>query len=570
MREMKEEIKVFCENNHTYYECKPGTPLSDLLAQTGCEYELPVLAAIVDNQLKELSFKIYVPHIIRFIDYTHRDGQRCYNRSIIFVLQKTVAELFPQYSLVIDYNMQNGMYGELRELEPEEDGSPRVVSLSEEEIDAIRSRMQQLIDADLPFTREKIPTGEAVEIFKAQNKPEKAMLHKLRGRFFTTVYYLDGYPDHFYGPLTPGTGALTCFSFESFSRGFLINTPPITKPYEIVRIPYQYKLFDVFKENSDWCSILGVKGVGALNQAIIGGRSTELIQIAEGLHERKYAAIADEIFKRRQGVKLILISGPSSSGKTTTSKRVALQSRVLGLNPVIIEMDNYFKDRDQTPRDEDGNYDFEVLGALDVDFLNHQLNQLFEGEAIELPKFDFASGKRVMRGENLKLGEKDILIMEGIHALNPKLTEHLSPEKCFRIYASALTSLSLDENNNISTSDNRLIRRLVRDGRYRGISPEETILRWPSVRRGEINNIFPFQENADMMFNSALIYELPVLKYYAEPMLRRISPNSPASTESIRLLKFLSYIQEMQPTEIESIPPTSVIREFIGGSSFSY
>ncbi|MCK9304568.1 MAG: nucleoside kinase [Bacteroidales bacterium] len=567
---MKEEINVYCDNLNCSFGCKPGTTLSELLSRSGYKPELPVLAAIVDNQLKELSFKIYIPHIVRFIDYTHSDGQRCYNRSIIFVLQKVAAELFPQYSLIIDYNMQNGMYGELRELEPEEDGSPKVVNLSEKEIDAIRNRMQQIIDADLPFTREKIPTGEAVEIFKSQNKPEKATLHKLRGRFFTTVYYLDGYADHFYGPLTESTAALKSFRFESFSRGFLINTPPITKPYEIVKVPYQYKLFDVFKENSDWCSILGVKGVGALNQAILNERSVELIQIAEGLHERKYAAIADEIFKRREGVKLILISGPSSSGKTTTSKRVALQSRVLGLNPVIIEMDNYFKDREETPRDKDGNYDFEVLGALDADFLNHQLNQLFEGERVELPKFDFATGKRVMRGDTLKLGEKDILIMEGIHALNPRLTEHLSPQKCYRIYASALTSLSLDENNNISTSDNRLIRRLVRDGHYRGISPEATILRWPSVRRGEINNIFPFQENADIMFNSALIYELPVLKYFAEPMLRRIPPDSPASTESIRLLKFLSYINEMQPSEFERIPPTSVLREFIGGSSFSY
>jgi uridine kinase len=570
MKDMKEEIKVYCENINSSVDCKPGTTLSELLVQTGFRQDLPILAAIVDNQLKELSFKIYIPHIIRFIDYTHRDGQRCYNRSIIFVLQKALAELYPQYSLVIDYNMQNGMYGELRELDPEEDGSPKVVTLSEKEIDAIREKMRKLIDADLPFIREKIPTDEAVEIFKSQNKPEKAMLHKLRGKFFTTVYFLDGYPDHFYGPLTESTGVLKCFNFESFSRGFLINTPPITRPCEIIKVPYQYKLFDVFKENSDWCSILGVKGVGALNQAIMNGKTRELIQVAEGLHERKYAAIADEIFKRRQGIKLILISGPSSSGKTTTSKRVALQTRVLGLNPVIIEMDNYFVDRDKTPKDAEGNYDFEVLEALDVEFLNQQLNRLFEGERVQLPKFDFASGKRYMNGETLALGDKDILIMEGIHALNPKLTEHLAPEKCFRIYASALTSLSLDENNNISTSDNRLIRRIVRDSNFRGVSPEGTILRWPSVRRGEINNIFPFQENADIMFNSALIYELPALKYYAEPVLRRIPPNSPASTESIRLLKFLSYIQELQPSEIAYIPPTSVMREFIGGSSFKY
>ncbi len=563
-------INVYCENLKQSFECEPGTTLSELLVQTGLSLEWPVLAAVVDNQLKELGFNIYISHTIRFIDYSHPDGYRTYIRSLNFILQKVVAEIYPQYSLIIDYNLQNGMYGELRELEPDEDNSPRVVSLSEEEILEIKKRMQLLIDADLPFTRQKVRTDEAVAIFKSQNKPEKAFLHEQRGKFFTTIYYLDGYADHFYGPLLESTGKLTTFDFESFSRGFLIITPPITKPYEIVKTPYQYKLFDVFKEYSDWCSILGVKGVASLNQAILEDRARSLIQIAEGLHERKYAAIADEIFKRREKVKLVLIAGPSSSGKTTTSKRVALQTRVLGLNPVIIELDNYFIDREFTPKDSDGNYDFEVLEALDIEFLNSQLNDLIQGKTISLPRFDFALGKRTFLGETLTMGEKDILIMEGIHALNPNLTKHLPRDTMFKIYASALTSLSLDENNNISSSDNRLIRRIVRDGFFRGVSPESTILRWPSVRRGEINNIFPHQENADIMFNSALIYELPLLKYYAEPSLRRIAPNSPASTESIRLLKFFSYIQELQPSEIALVPPTSVMREFIGGSSFRY
>lgn len=407
-------------------------------------------------------------------------------------------------------------------------------------------------------------------MFRRNNRPEKALLHELRGKFFTTVYFLDGYPDHFYGPLVESTGALTVWDIEFFSRGFLIKTPPVTKPYQLVKSPYQYKLFDVFKEYSDWCSILGVSGVGVLNNVIQSGRARDLIQIAEGLHERKYAAIADEIYKRRDKVKLVLIAGPSSSGKTTTSKRVALQARVLGLNPVVIEMDNYFVDREKTPRDSDGNYDFESLGAMDTEFLNQQLNDLFDGKTIELPKFDFAVGQRTFNGHKLTLGEKDILIMEGIHGLNPALTDHIPQERIFRIYASALTSLSLDENNNISTSDSRLIRRMVRDNHFRGMKPEDTILRWPSVRRGEITNIFPYQEHADIMFNSALIYELPLLKYYAEPLLRRIPANSPASTESIRLLKFLSYITELQPSEISIIPPTSVMREFIGGSSFEY
>ncbi len=563
-------IKVFCENTNTTLECEPGTRLSDLLVKTGYVPDYPVLAAIVDNQLKELSYEIYVPNHIRFIDYSHPDGQRTYIRSLNFVVQKAAADIFPQYSLVIDYNLQNGMYAELRDLERDDDGTPKEIPLGEKDIEAITKRVKELIDEDLPFTRHKIRTEEAVKMFRRNNRPEKALLHELRGKFFTTVYFLDGYPDHFYGPLVESTGALTVWDIEFFSRGFLIKTPPVTKPYQLVKSPYQYKLFDVFKEYSDWCSILGVSGVGVLNNVIQSGRARDLIQIAEGLHERKYAAIADEIYKRRDKVKLVLIAGPSSSGKTTTSKRVALQARVLGLNPVVIEMDNYFVDREKTPRDSDGNYDFESLGAMDTEFLNQQLNDLFDGKTIELPKFDFAVGQRTFNGHKLTLGEKDILIMEGIHGLNPALTDHIPQERIFRIYASALTSLSLDENNNISTSDSRLIRRMVRDNHFRGMKPEDTILRWPSVRRGEITNIFPYQENADIMFNSALIYELPLLKYYAEPLLRRIPANSPASTESIRLLKFLSYITELQPSEISIIPPTSVMREFIGGSSFEY
>lgn len=563
-------IKVYCENINSIIDCEPGTTLSELLERTGYIPDQPVLAAIVDNQLKELSFQIYVENNIRFIDYSHTDGQRTYSRSLNFIVQKAVADLYPQYSLVIDYNLQNGMYAEIRDLQRDEDGTPKEIPLSDEEVKALKYRVQQIINADLPFTRHKIKTEEAIKMFRQNRRPEKALLHELRGKFFTTVYFLDGYPDHYYGPLVPSTGVIQAWDLDFFSRGFLIRTPNPSNPDKIVKTPYQYKLFDVFKEYSNWCSILGVSRVGALNSAIKMGKARELIQISEGLHERKYAAIADEIYKRRDKVKLVLIAGPSSSGKTTTSKRVALQAKVLGLNPVVIEMDNYFVDRERTPRDKDGNFDFESLGAMDTEFLNQQLNELFEGKTIELPKFDFAQGKRVFPGDKLTLGEKDILIMEGIHGLNPALTNHIPADRVYKIYASALTSLSLDENNNISTSDSRLIRRMVRDSQYRGASPEATILRWPSVRRGEISNIFPFQENADIMFNSALIYELPLLKYFAEPLLRRIPANSPASTESMRLLKFLSYIVELQPSEMTNIPPTSVMREFIGGSSFIY
>ena len=563
-------IKIYSENLGKIVECKAGTTLKELSDNSGIRLKWPVIAAVVNNQLKELGYKLYNAKNVRFIDYTHPDGARTYVRSLNFVLQKAVSELYPQYSLTIEYNMQNGVYAEIREFEPGEDGSPVVIALSEEEIGIIKNRMAEIIEADYPITREKIPTEEAVALFRANNRPQKALLHELRGKFFCSVYYLNGYGDHFYGPMVHSTGMLTSWNLVSFSRGLLLSSPSGENPAEVVKKPYQYNLFDVFKEYSDWCNILGVRGVGSLNEAIMKGKGKELIQIAEALHEKKYAQIADEIYKDRNRIKLVLIAGPSSSGKTSTSKRVALQTKVMGLNPVIIEMDNYFVDREKTPRDSSGNFDFESLRAVDTDFLNEQINALFNGETIELPKFDFAQGKRIFQGERLSLGEKDILIMEGIHALNPELSEHIDQEKIFKIYASALTSMSLDENNNISTSDCRLIRRIVRDGSYRGVSPEDTILRWPSVRRGEVNNIFPYQENADIMFNSALIYELPLLKYYAEPLLRRIPASSPASTESIRLLKFLSYIQQLQPAEIACVPPTSIIREFIGGSSFIY
>lgn len=564
-------INVFCENLSETVYCKPGTTLKELAIEANVKTEWPILAAIVDNQLKELSFPIYNSHNIEFIDYSNGDGARCYTRSLSFILQKAASELFPNYNLIIDYNLQSGLYAELRVREKSGvNGTPEPIELSSQHLSKLKRRMEQLVEADLPFTKEKIRSEVAVEMFKANGREEKALLHKLKGKFFTTVYYLDGYADHYYGPLVYSTGVLTIFDLEPFAYGFMLKYPSITAPYELSKTPYQDKLFDVFKEYSNWCNVLGVRGVGSINRAILDGRAEELIQLSEALHDRKYASIADQLFKRRESLKLVLIAGPSSSGKTSTSKRIALQARVLGMNPVIIEMDNYFVNREQTPVDADGNYDFEVLEAMDMDFLTLQLNQLFDGEEVELPKFDFTQGKRIFNGTKLKLKENDILIMEGIHGLNPRFTSHFKAEKIYKIYASALTSLSLDENNSISTSDVRLLRRMVRDWSFRGMTPEDTLMRWASVRRGEINNIFPYQENADIMFNSALLYELPMLKYYAEPLLRRIAPNSPASVESLRLLKFLSYIKELQPSEIAHIPPTSIMREFIGGSSFSY
>ena len=346
-----------------------------------------------------------------------------------------------------------------------------------------------------------------------------------------------------------------------------LQLPTMNDFNKVMPIRRQTKIAATLKNYSNWCSIIGIRSIGTLNQAIKAGKAVDLINLAEALHEREYARIADMIYENRGTRKIVMIAGPSSSGKTSSSLRLALQCKVLGLTPKVIELDNYFVDRDKTPKDENGDFDFESLYAMDLEFLNSQLNQLLAGEEVEIPKYNFKTGSRTFEGNRIRLEENDILILEGIHALNPEMTSAVDDSKIFRVYASALTSLNIDENNNISTSENRLLRRMVRDNRTRGICPEDTILRWPSVRRGESRNIFPFQENADAIFNSALIFELPLLKYYAEPLLRRISPNSPAYPEASRLLKFLDYIIALQPNEIQAIPPTSIMREFIGGQT---
>ena len=439
--------------------------------------------------------------------------------------------------------------------------------MTDEELERIEARMRELIAADLPFGKTMLSREECCRIFEANHQTEKVDLFRSTGRFNYNVYSLDGQQDTFYGPLVPSTGMLNIFAITGFNEGFCLQYPMDGCPDRVLPMKRQSKLATALKEHSDWCSVMGVRGVGKLNQAILSGKVVDLINLSEALHERKYASIADQIYARRGSVKIVFIAGPSSSGKTSTSKRLALQCRILGLNPRVIELDNYFVERELTPRDETGAYDFESLGAMDLELLGRQLNDLLAGKEVEIPRFDFKEGKKYFEGNMMQLQEKDILIMEGIHALNPAMIPGVDPSKVFRVYASALTSLAIDENNNISTSDNRLLRRMIRDNRTRGIIPEETIMRWQSVRRGENRNIFPFQENADALFNSAHIFELPVLKYYAEPLLRRIAPSSPAFTEASRLLKFLGYIVALSPAEIAAIPPTSILREFISGQT---
>ena len=560
---MMENISVYIENTSEQVAVPMGTTLKEISESVGGN----ILAALVDNKLKSLDYKVINPHNVRFIDYGHPDGRRTYIRSLCFVLQKVVHEMFPDKVLAIDYALPSGLYCEIRERKVLEDGRPHVYFVTDAELEAIQARMKEIVAADLPFTKKMMAMDDAAELFEANGQREKARLLKTLGRFHYNVYWLDGLADTFYGPLTTSTGCLTTFDISGFNDGFCLQYPMDGDPGRVLPMKRQSKLATALKEHSDWCSVMGVKGVGTLNRKVLSGDIVDLINLSEALHERKYADIADQIYARRGSVKIVFIAGPSSSGKTSTSKRLAIQCRILGLNPKVIELDNYFVDREFTPRDEKGEYDFEALGAMDLDFLGKQLNELLEGREVEIPRFDFKEGRRYFNGDMMQLHEKDILIMEGIHALNPAMIPGVDSSKVFRVYASALTSLSIDENNNISTSDNRMLRRMIRDNRTRGVIPEETIMRWQSVRRGENRNIFPFQENADAVFNSAHIFELPVLKYYAEPLLRRISPNSPAYTEASRMLKFLDYIVALSPEEIAAIPPTSILREFISGQS---
>lgn len=572
MNNTADKFEVLLVNDGRRYELPLFEKLGDFSRQvcpvvkddrTGVAY--PVLAALVDHKLKELDFKLAMTHEVEFIGYNHPDGRRTYLRSLCFVLQNAVRELFPDKVLVIDHSLPSGLYCKVIETRKQEDGRCRTLALTQEQLASIKSRMQEIVSADMPFRKEKIDAVTAEKMFEENNQPEKAELQKSLGKFICSVYFLDGHADTFHGPLLPSTGYLKVFDLLPFAEGFCLQFPSEGDFSKVIPVKTQSKIAATLAEYSDWCSIIRINGIGALNKAISEGHAVELINLSEALHERKYAAIADQIYERRGQVKAVFIAGPSSSGKTSSSLRIALQCRVLGLVPKVIELDNYFVDREHTPKDSEGNYDFEALEAMDLKLLNSQLNDLFAGKEVELPKFDFKAGRSMPSGKRISLGEKEILIMEGIHALDPAMVPDVDNSKIFRVYASALTSLNVDENNNISTSDNRLLRRMVRDNRVRGITPEETITRWYSVRRGENCNIFPFQENADAAFNSALIYELPMLKYYAEPLLRRIAPSSPAYTEAVRLLKFLDYIVALSPDEIYAIPPTSIMREFIGG-----
>ena len=555
-----ETITIFCVNDGRDYELEQGQPLSAVAPKTVVDIrsgrEFPVLAALVDHELRQLDFPVLYPHRVEFIGLNHTEGRRVYIRSLSFLAQAAARQLFPDRKFKINHSLPSGYYCKFR--------GERI---TDEQILAIRERMREMVAKDLPFTSRRILSSEAMEIFQNQNQPLKAGLIKSLGQYFTTVYYLDGVVDNFYGPLAPSTGYLKVFDLMPYHHGFCLQYPQEGDESHTIPRQKQIKLTNTLKDYGYWCKTTGVVSVGALNNMLMEGKAVELINLCEARQERGYAAIADKIYADRDRIKIVFLAGPSSSGKTSSSLRVAQQCKVLGLNPKVIELDNYFVERERTPLDEFGHYDFEALEAMDLELLGTHLNTLLDGGEVELPRYDFKQGRPFFEGKMMHLEQNDILVMEGIHALDPAMVPSVDQSRIFRIYASALTSLKLDENCCISTTDNRLLRRMIRDNRVRGISPEDTILRWPSVRRGEGKYIFTFQENADAQFNSALLYELPMLRYYAEPLLRRILPSSPAYAEAVRLLKFLSYIVPLQPAEIAAIPPTSILREFIGGQT---
>lgn len=515
-----------------------------------------VVSAKVNNRVEGLNFKVYHNKDVEFLDISSESGLRTYVRSLCFVLCKAVADVFPEGQILLEHPVSKGYYCNLR--------IGREATL--DDVTRIKRRMEEIIAADLPFHRIERHTEDAIHLFEEKGMTDKVNLLRTTGRLYTNYYTLDGFVDYYYGSLLPSTGHLHLFDLVKYYDGLLLRFPDKNNPAVLGEMVKQEKMLDVFKENRRWQEIMNVSTVGDFNQAIQAGHATDLINVSEALQEKRIARIADDICARHD-VKVVLIAGPSSSGKTTFSKRLSVQLMANGKHPYPISLDNYFVDRIHTPRDEKGDYDYESLHALDLDLFNEHIQALIRGERIELPRFNFTTGSREYKGDYLQLKDNMILILEGIHALNPELTPHIAEANKYRIYVSALTTISLDNHNYIPTTDNRLLRRIIRDYNYRGYSAEETILRWPSVRAGEAKWIFPYQENADAMFNSALLFELSVLKSHVEPVLYQVPESSPAYSEAYRLRRFLEYFI---PVPDRDLPPTSLLREFLGGSSFTY
>lgn len=553
---MKQVIQIRCKNNKKSQKVEIGSTLFDIFSAFDLKMTHGPVSARVNNKVEGMHYRVYNSKDVEFLDMTSSSGSRAYTRTLFFVLCKAVQDIYPATDVVIDIPVSNGFYVDIRL------GRPVV----DEDVNIIRRRMQEIIDARMPIRRFTMPTEEAVALFQEKGDVEKVKLLKTSGSIYTTYYKIGDYVDYYYGTLLTNTSQLYLFGLEKYYDGMLLRIPSLKNPDVLGEMTRQDKMFEIFKEHHRWQSILGIRTVGDFNQAIDANHATDIINISEALQEKKIAKIAEEIASRK-GVKLVLLAGPSSSGKTTSCKRLSIQLAVNGLKPLQISLDDYFVDREKTPKDASGEYDYESIYALDLDLINEQFNALFRGEEVELPKYDFQSGKSKKSGNKLKMNDNNVLVVEGIHALNPELTAHIPQEQIFRVYASALTTILLDNHNYIPTTDNRLLRRIIRDYKYRGVSAQETIHRWPSVRAGENKWIFPFQENADAMLNTAMLYELAVIKMQAEPLLQQVPENCEEYAEAYRLLKFLKYFKGIP---YNNLPPTSLLREFLGGSSFHY
>lgn len=553
---MKQVIQIRCKNNKKSQKVEIGSTLFDIFSAFDLKMTHGPVSARVNNKVEGMHYRVYNSKDVEFLDMTSSSGSRAYTRTLFFVLCKAVQDIYPATDVVIDIPVSNGFYVDIRL------GRPVV----DEDVNIIRRRMQEIIDARMPIRRFTVPTEEAVALFQKKGDVEKVKLLKTSGSIYTTYYKIGDYVDYYYGTLLTNTSQLYLFGLEKYYDGMLLRIPSLKNPDVLGEMTRQDKMFEIFKEHHRWQSILGIRTVGDFNQAIDANHATDIINISEALQEKKIAKIAEEIASRK-GVKLVLLAGPSSSGKTTSCKRLSIQLAVNGLKPLQISLDDYFVDREKTPKDASGEYDYESIYALDLDLINEQFNALFRGEEVELPKYDFQSGKSKKSGNKLKMNDNNVLVVEGIHALNPELTAHIPQEQIFRVYASALTTILLDNHNYIPTTDNRLLRRIIRDYKYRGVSAQETIHRWPSVRAGENKWIFPFQENADAMLNTAMLYELAVIKTQAEPLLQQVPENCEEYAEAYRLLKFLKYFKGIP---YNNLPPTSLLREFLGGSSFHY
>ena len=556
---MEKKVTIYCKNTGSYHQYSFGTSLIEIYNDLGIKLKYQVVAARVNYKVEDLNFLIYNPKDIEFIDVSSPSGMRVYVRSLSMVLGKAISELYPNAALRIEHPISKGYYCTIDSF-----GN----ALTSEIINNIKEKVKDIIVRNEVIVCEEKQTKVVKELFaKQMNQKDKISLFETFGTPYCRYFRMGEYYDYFNGVLLPSTGYLNLFDLVPYYDGMLLRVPNRDNPVELDEMVYLPKMFDIFKEYVGWNKIMNLNNVGEFNVACKNNQSFNLIKVSEALHEKKVASIADMISQRTDKVKFVLISGPSSSGKTTFSKRLSIQLMVSGLKPVALSLDNYFVNREDTPLDENGEWDFEHLHALDLDLFNQHLKQLLAGEEIEIPFFNFEDGKRYFKGEKLKLEADSILLMEGIHALNPQLIPEIPQDFTFKIYVSALTTISIDNHNWIPTTDTRLLRRIIRDYRFRNYSARETIARWPSVRRGEEKWIFPFQENADVMFNSALLFELAVLKKHAEPILAEVPKYCDEYTETHRLIKFLNYFVSIPEREI---PPTSLLREFVGGSSFRY